>query len=43
MTAFNTFRFIEECLKGIAPNYIADRSFRAATGQKDVLPLYSGR
>ena len=43
MTAFNTFHFIEGCLKGIAPNYIADRLFRAAAGQKDVLPLYSGR
>ncbi|MCH7937536.1 MAG: hypothetical protein IH994_10685 [Proteobacteria bacterium] len=43
MTAFNTFRFIEGCLKGIAPKYIADRSFRATTGQKDVLPLYSRR
>lgn len=39
MTAFNTFRFVEGCLKGRAPDYVADRSFRARAGEKEVLPL----
>lgn len=40
MTAFNTFRFVEGCLLGKAPDYLPDRSFRAAVGQLDVLPLH---
>jgi len=40
MTSFNTFRFIEGCLKGNAPSYIDDISYRAANGQIAVLPLY---
>jgi len=42
MTSINTFRFVEGCLKGRAPDYVTDRSFRAATGKKDILPLHPG-